>query len=397
MFEQEDIIAFAEITSILKSYLMPYALVFILIAVGIHAFHELVEKEKQEVGYQGADIFFTVLRKLVFPVIVFFSFSTFCLLPIWFIAELESRLKEVDVVKNMFIPELKKWERIMKENDYLNDRNLQHWENASVQTKLSVIRILCNEAEIENKMSTEITQQVDIALGVEKDDSAFSLFKGLNLAELLHHGLVLLINMLRQGIEYLFGLIFKLLLYLDIIIGQFVALFAILPMFRGNIFRWLQENLSLCLWAIVFLIVDWILGFISFKASMAGEISVADWAIPLLSIITYGTIGRLAAKIIGSEASGAGILQTASRSALSTLPMVGAFAGGVAGVLTTSRASEKLASAVARMLPAGVKNRASNLRQGAIDTIDFFKPQHKPTVTERMADDIAVLKKSMTE
>lgn len=342
MFEPDDIMAFAEITGILKSYLMPYALIFILIAVALHAYNELVEKENQEMSYSGSDIFFGILRKLVFPILVFFTFDTLCLVPIFFISEIETRLREVDVVQQMYTGELNQWERLLKDNNYLNEKNEAHWNEASFQTKMSVIRIVKNEAEIIEKLSPNLHEEVDIALGIAKDNSTFSLMGGLSLSEFIHHGLVFLINMLRQGIEYLFGLIFKMLLYLDIIIGQFVAMFAILPMFRSNILRWVQENISLCLWAIVFLIVDWILGYISFRASLSADASVADWVIPLLSIITYGAIGSFAGKIIGREASGVGMLQTASKTALSAIPAVGAFAGGAFGILTTSQASGKL-------------------------------------------------------
>ncbi|UZR98993.1 hypothetical protein [Chondrinema litorale] len=397
MFDKEDITAFAEVTGILKSYLMPYALVFILVAVVIYAYTELVEKENQDLSYSGTDIFFSAIRKLIFPVTVFFSFNTICLLPIWFVSELESRLQEVDVIKNMYSSELIKWEKIMKNNNYLNENNLESWGNASVQTKISVIRIVKNEAEMTKKMSGHIEKKVDVALGLEKDNSVLSLFKGLNVTELIHHGLVSLINTLRQGIEYLFSLIFKLLLYLDIIIGQFVALFAILPMFRGNILSWLQENLSLCLWAVIFLIVDWILGYISFRTSISIDTSIADWVIPLLSIITYGTIGSLAAKIIGREASGVSMLQSASKTVLSTLPAVGAFATGAMGVLTTSKASSKLAGLVGKIVPESIKQKSTSLMDGAVNTVDFFKPQYKPTTMERMADDMSIIRKSLTE
>ncbi|WP_020531006.1 hypothetical protein [Flexithrix dorotheae] len=396
MFEPDDIMAFAEITGILKSYLMPYALIFILIAVALHAYNELVEKENQEMSYSGSDIFFGILRKLVFPILVFFTFDTLCLVPIFFISEIETRLREVDVVQQMYTGELNQWERLLKDNNYLNEKNEAHWNEASFQTKMSVIRIVKNEAEIIEKLSPNLHEEVDIALGIEKDNSTFSLMGGLSLSEFIHHGLVFLINMLRQGIEYLFGLIFKMLLYLDIIIGQFVAMFAILPMFRSNILRWVQENISLCLWAIVFLIVDWILGYISFRASLSADASVADWVIPLLSIITYGAIGSFAGKIIGREASGVGMLQTASKTALSAIPAVGAFVGGAFGILTTSQASGKLKDKFGKWMPATAQT-TSKIFKGAKNAVDFFKPQKKPTAMERMADDIAILRKTLTE
>ena len=404
MFDEKDIIQFTEIASSLKYFLMPYAFVFLLISVVQAAYTEFVEKEKLDFDYEGRDIVFAALRKQILPLIVFFFFDTLCLLPVWMASELENRLKDIDVIEGLYESKLSDWEKRLKESGYLTSENITAWDDASVQSKVAVIGIVKNNAEAQQKMSPTLKSNVNIALGIQNDDSFLSWFTGLDVADFIHHFFIILLNFIRQGVEYLFIMAFKFLLYLDILVGQFAVLFAIIPSFRGNIIRWFMENLSLCMWAIIFVLIGWILNFVTFRTTMNATTSVADWVMPLLSIVTYTAIGAYAGKMVGREATGTSMLNSAYKTVTNTaLPaagsLVGSMLGTIGGIATTSKASAALSGAIGKAFShpnlSPVTSKVSGAYRGAQSAVDFFKPQPKVSAMERVADNMESLKKGL--
>ena len=403
-FNSELISTILDLTKVIRDILAPFAIVLFLIGVIKDTWDYFTAKDKIEIDEESiSTLSWAALKNNIVGLVIFLAFPYLALIPAVLVDSIITELHEISPVEKLYQDNLAPAENTLRNKGYLTSDNEAQWNQTSLQSKLSFIRtIRAKDAAIKLKNSNiDEDNYVDNAdaldsytvSGTIDNLSSFDLFE-FNPMDTLLTIFIFVINFIRNGIEYIVGKLFEILLYLDYLIGIFVAFIALLPWARQNMMNWFIENLSLLAWAIVFILIDWIMALISLSA-ISGDVDgmgMSAWTMPLLSLFVLSAVGYFAAKITGREAGG-GTVQTAVRTGMSAIPAAGAFLGAAYGSTMGGLASSKAGQAAGSFLKkhgstllTGAKNSPANKAIDSVKSaVDYFKPQPKPTAAERTA------------
>ena len=403
-FNSELIATILDLTKVIRDILAPFAIVLFLIGVIKDTWDYFTAKDKIEIDEESiSTLSWAALKNNIIGLVIFLAFPYLALMPVTLIDAFINELNEISPVETLYNQNLAPAEQSLRDKGYLTSDNEDQWSQTSLQSKLSFIRtikakeaaIQLKNAEIDEDTYVDNAEALDAytITGSIDEISTFDLFE-FNPMDTLLSIFIFVINFIRNGIEYIVGKLFEILLYLDYLIGIFVAFIALLPWARQNVMNWFIENLSLLAWAIVFILIDWIMALVSLSA-ISGDVDgmgMSAWTMPLLSLFVLSAVGYFAAKITGREAGG-GTVQTAVRTGMSAIPAAGAFLGAAYGSTIKGLGSSKSGHAEAAFLGkhgstllTGAKNSRTNRAIDSVkSTIDYFKPQPKPTAAERTA------------
>ena len=394
----ETVLEILEIVKILRNTLLPWAIVFAVIAFFIYLYQNYIEQDK--ISDDDTETGMTTVEKALKSVGVSFAlyllFPTIALIPLFIVTELDTVIRSENPIEKLYEEKLKAIETQMEADGYITDENRAQWKAASLETRLSGARIFHVNKDLQNKYKQHAAKKEfnEYIEGDYTKGPSFWKLMRLDAMDALNYLLVTLLNYLRNAVEYLIIRLFRFLLYMDYLIGLFTVLFSIIPYYRQNLLNWLTENISLSAWSFVFIIVQWIMSYISLSSFSSEEQSMDAWVMPFLSITAYSGLAYYAGKIIGREAGG-GTLSTVTRQALSMIPAAGAAAGGVFALMKsmgTSKAGQalagffqKVAGSAMSKLPPGVQSGVQSAIKSVGDAANYFKPQSKPTAMERSA------------
>jgi hypothetical protein len=394
MYEVGTVLDILEIVKILRNTLLPWAIVFAVIAFFIYLYQNYIEQDKisEEDTETGMTIVEKAFKSVGVSIVLYLLFPIIALIPIFIISELGTVIESQNPIEELFEEKISAVEAQMESVGYITEENRAQWEASSLETRIAGARIFQANQELQEKYDIQAAKEKFDGLldGDFAEGPSFWKLVRLDVMDAINYILVTVINWLRNAIEYLIIRVFRFLLYMDYFIGLFTALFSIIPYYRQNLLNWFTENISLLAWSLVFIFVQWIMSFISLRALSNEEQSMDAWVMPLLSIVAYSGIAYYAAKIIGREAGG-GTLAQVTRMGMSVIPAVGGAAAGVLVMMKgfgTSKAGQALGglmknfsgAAMSRM-PQGVQKAISSVG----DAADYFKPQSKPTAMERSA------------
>ena len=420
LYNVEDLIAFREIIFALQRFLLPYAGGLILLSMLRYAWLEFFEKNEDDREGDAGRWFVATGKKMLLPLAVFIAFPFLCLEPAIYFSDLYTKLGNIEVGEVSANNKIEGYKQQMLREGYLNGNTIKQFDASSLGQKVSVVKIWMVEKDSKEVVMKNTVTDIESTLKVSKNEYGFwDIITDLDVSSAIFYILVYVLNMIRDGIEYAFGVVFQFLLYLDLILGMFAMLMAFIPDLRGNILNWFLENIALQLWSVVFLAVEWVLSYVMYSKMLSTEASsVADWVMPLVSILAFTFIGVFAAKLVmGRQAAGSQMMQTGGKMALNAIPMVGGIvatglssnmkglasskfgqdAGGlIKKILSGNYGSQKKAEGVSGLGNFDANsNRIGSVRSaianGVSSAYDYFKPQNQPSPMEKMVDSLSDL------
>jgi hypothetical protein len=405
VYDIDMVLDVIEITKEIRNVLIPFAILFFVIGVLKDLYDHFLGDQKLEVDEDSiASLVSRLFRKNVLALVLFFAFPIIALFPITVMNELVSSFNEVDPVEQMINSKLSTIEKDLRKKRYLNGDNIEAWENTSNGNKLSFLRqVKVREQLLAEQQETEgldefLSGSINI---LKKDTESENKSTGIfTLSDLFSTGdysskltlvFVIVAELVRKAFEYLVARLFTFLLYLDYLLGIFAAFMALLPWTRGNLLTWFIENFSLLAWALIFILVDWLLTLISFTTISSNSVEIQDIAMPLLTIVVYTGVAAYAAKIVGRE-NGGTPLSMAARSAMTAVPVLGGAAIGTISRASSGLASSPIGQAIGKQMgmmgEVAMRGGAGSVQRSIADTVAKFKPQPKMSEQEKLTSSV---------